>query len=71
MALLCSGGNFASLLVPLEGRVTASQYKVVLSDHLQPIMKHFYPDGSSSRMTMPPSIGHEVSLNGLMSMKMM
>ncbi len=33
-------------LVPLEGRVTADQYKVVLSDHLYPVMKHFYPDGS-------------------------
>ena len=33
-------------LVPLEGRVTANQYKVVLSDHLYPMMKHFYPDGS-------------------------
>ncbi len=22
------------------------QYKVVLSDHLHPVMKHFYPDGS-------------------------
>ena len=30
-------------LVPLEGRVTA---KVVLSDHLYPMMKHFYPDGT-------------------------
>jgi len=33
-------------LVPLERRVTANQYKVVLSDHLYPMMKHFYPDGS-------------------------
>ncbi len=33
-------------LVPLEGRVTANQYKVVLSDHLYPMMKYFYPDGS-------------------------
>ncbi len=30
-------------LVPLEGRVTANQYKVVLSDHLYHMMKHFYP----------------------------
>ncbi len=29
-------------LVPLEGKVTANQYKVVLSDHLYPMMKHFY-----------------------------
>ncbi len=33
-------------LVPSEGRVTANQYKVVLSDHLYPVMKHFYLDGS-------------------------
>ncbi len=33
-------------LVPLQGRVTANQYKVVLSDHLHPMMKHLYPDGS-------------------------
>ncbi len=33
-------------LVPLEGTVTANQYKVVLSDHLYPMMKHVYPDGS-------------------------
>ena len=33
-------------LVPLEGWVTAIQYKVVLSHHLYPMMKHFYPDGS-------------------------
>lgn len=42
MALLCCGGP-----VPLAGRVTAKQYKVVLSDHLYPMMKQFYPDGSS------------------------
>ena len=23
-----------------------SEYKVVLSDHFHPMMKHFYPDGS-------------------------
>ncbi len=33
-------------LIPLEGRVTANQYEVVLSDHLYPVMKHFYPDAS-------------------------
>ncbi len=33
-------------LVPSEGRVTANQYKVVLSDHLYPMMKNFNPDGS-------------------------
>ena len=34
-------------LVPLEQRVTSNQYKVVLSDDLYPMMKHFYPDGSA------------------------
>ncbi len=33
-------------LVPLEGRVTSNQYKVVLNDHLYPMMKYFCPDGS-------------------------
>ena len=32
-------------LVSLEGRVTANQYKVVLSDDLYPMMKHFYLEG--------------------------
>ena len=26
-------------------RVTANQYKVTLTDHLYPMMKHFYSDG--------------------------
>ncbi len=58
------------LLVPLEWRVTASQDKLVLS-----IRFILWWDISilvgvfSSRMTMPSSIGHEGSLNGLMSMK--
>lgn len=33
-------------LVPLEGNVTANQYKVGLSDHLYRTMKHFLPGGS-------------------------
>ena len=32
-------------LVPLEGRVTANQWKI-LSDHLHPMLKHFYADGT-------------------------
>ena len=52
--------------IPLAGRVTANQYKVVLSDHPCPKMKHFYPDGSGLF-----HIEHEGSLNGLMSMKIM
>ena len=48
MALLCCWGAFCwhdlGPLVSLEGRVTANQYKVVLSDHLYPIIKHFYAD---------------------------
>ncbi len=56
--------------VPLGGRVDANQKKVILSDHC--FLKHVNPLGVVSfRMTMPPSIGHEGSLNGLMSMKMM
>lgn len=30
---------------PLRGSVTANE--VVLSDHLYPMRKHFYPDGNS------------------------
>lgn len=33
-------------LVPLQGRVPANKYKVVLSYHLCLMMKHFHPDGS-------------------------
>ncbi len=32
-------------LVPIEGKVITNQYKIVLSDHLYPMMKHFYLDG--------------------------
>lgn len=45
--------------------------KVVLSDHLYSMMKHFYSNGSASRMTMPPSIEHVGLLIVLMSMKIM
>lgn len=31
----------------LEGRDTANQYKVVLSGHLYPVMKYFYPPDES------------------------
>lgn len=30
-----------------EKRVTANKYKVLLTDHLYPMMKHSYPDGKS------------------------
>ena len=63
------------LLVPLEGRVTnpnPNQYKVIVNDHLYPVMKHFYPDGIGLfQDDNSPSIGHKRSLNGLMSMKIM
>ena len=45
-------------LVPLEGRVTANQYKVVVSDQLYPMMKHFYPDGSGLFQDDNASIVH-------------
>lgn len=38
------------LTVPLEQRVTANQYNIFLSDHLYPIMKHFYPGGSCTAL---------------------
>lgn len=35
------------LPIPLEGRVTANPYKVVLSDdHVYPLMTHFYANGT-------------------------
>ena len=58
-----------SPLVPLSGRVTVDQYKVVLTDHLYPMMKHFYPDSSGVPMTVSPSKNHKGSLKGLTSMK--
>lgn len=45
--------------VPLVGKVTANQHKVILTGHLYPMMKYFCP----SRMTPPSSTGHKVSLN--------
>lgn len=30
-------------LVPLEGSITANQCKVLLTDHLHVVIKHFYP----------------------------
>lgn len=62
-------------LVPLEGCITANEYKVILTDHLYhlyPIIKRFYPNGVfSSRMIMSFSTGHDSSLNCIMSVKMM
>lgn len=39
-------GHGLGPLIRLEGRVAANQYKVILSDHLYTVMKHFYPDRS-------------------------
>lgn len=36
----------AALRVCLERRLAANQCKGFLTDHLHPVMKHFYPDGS-------------------------
>lgn len=41
-----SWGYGSGPLVPLEGRLTANQYKVALSDHLYPVVKHLYPAGN-------------------------
>lgn len=37
-------GHFVD--IPLEGRLPVNQYKVVLTDQLYLIIKHFYPNGS-------------------------
>lgn len=44
--------------------VTANQYKAVLSDHLYPVMKHFYPDGSG--LFQDDNAYIHTALNGLM-----
>ena len=48
---LCSavGDILLSLdsLVRFEGRVIAIPYKIVLRNDFNPMMRHFYPDGSS------------------------
>ena len=67
MALLCCEEFWCHDVfphVPFKGKVTTNQHKVVLSDHIYPTMKHFFHDG----MKMPPSVGHEGSVNGLMRM---
>lgn len=44
--MMLRGGHFADVvhLSGAERRVTANQYKVVLSDHLYPAITHFYPN---------------------------
>lgn len=32
--------------IPFEGKITANIYNVIVTDHLYPILKGFYPDGS-------------------------
>lgn len=61
-------------LVPLEGSVTANQYKSLRTDHLYPMIKHFCSilmGVVSSRGTPPLITGHNGSLNDLMRMKVM
>lgn len=50
VSLLCKGAfcwHDLAPLVPLEGKLTANHYKVILTDHLDPVMSRFYSDGSS------------------------
>ncbi len=62
MALFCCGGHFTGMVWVSEGSLQIS--KVVLSDHLYPMMKHFYPDGSGPfQNDNAPIHGHEGSLN--------
>ena len=47
-------------IVPLKGEVIADQYKVGLSDHLYPVMEHFYHDGSGLfHVDIAPSHGSQ------------
>ena len=41
--------------------VTANQYKIVLSDPLYPVMKHFYPDGTGLFQDVPIHRAPEVT----------
>lgn len=65
MLWLCSAvasciGRGVSPLVPIEGSVTPIQQQVLLTTK-----KHFYPTAVVCfQMTIPPSTGHERSLNG-------
>lgn len=50
-----------------EGRVIANQYKVLMSDHLYPVMKHLNPDGNGlfqddSAPSHPPDLNLAVHL---------
>lgn len=61
VALLYCGRYFAGMaLVLTEGRVSENQNKVVVSDDVYTIVKHFYVDENGSRMTMSTSKGHQV-----------
>lgn len=47
VVLLCVGGILLAWLgsrVHLEGGITAKLYKVIPSDHIYPMMNHFYSD---------------------------
>lgn len=77
-ALSNAAGHFAFCCqglgphVPLKAGVSANQYKVLPTDHVYPMRKHFSPDLSrfvSSRMALPQSMGHKGSVNGLRHMK--
>ena len=56
-------------LIPLKGKVNANHDLMVLSDHLHPMLQHFFHARRVFfMMTMPPSTEHVWSPNGLMSM---
>lgn len=58
-----SGGSLG-LLVFFKRRVTRNQYRVVLSDRLYPMIKHFCPDLSLlPGRQMPRSTQHKGSVN--------
>ena len=75
VAVMVSGaysGHSLDPLNPLEGKVNANKYTTILSNQLQPMVNHFYSDGSGLfQDANAPFTGHEWSLNGLMSIKMM
>lgn len=77
MALFCFGRYFVdNVWAPFRGKpCTVNHFRVVLIDHIYPVMKLLYSDGTewevgSSSMTIPSSTWCEGSANGLMRLKM-
>ena len=59
-------------VVPLEGKVNAYRYLMVLSDHLHPMLQNFFPtERGVFQDDNAPSTENVSSPNGLISMTLM